>query len=312
VFGVGHSGFISSLSCLRASFCFGLDGAGNVLVSSDPAAGPQAWITTRVDARNTASAISCASPSLCVVTESNGYVATSTNPTAGAGAWTASYADTGLGFECGKYGPGSNCDPGLQSVSCPSTSFCAASDFAGNVIASSNPTGGGSAWKLTAVENGPADGYITCPSAGLCAEFVRYSSSVAVSGNPAAGSWHLTEVPGGLFGGTCPSAKLCVGPGPEGLVTSTNPTGGPSAWKATNIDDHQSLSVSCAPGGQCIAFDAAGNVLTSARPAGGRPAWTLTHLDEDPVTGAACPSPTLCVAADQYGRLAVGKLASAR
>jgi hypothetical protein len=164
VFRVGRAG-VSSLSCVRSSVCFGLDTAGNVLSSANPAAGARSWTITRVDPADKPSAISCASVSLCIVVESNGEAATSINPTGGSSAWSVAHVDTASGFECGKYGPGVDCDPQLESVSCPSTSFCAASDANGNVITSTNPAGGSDAWHLTRVDDPPTFGYITCPSA---------------------------------------------------------------------------------------------------------------------------------------------------
>jgi hypothetical protein len=40
----------------------------------------------------------------------------------------------------------------LAGVSCPSTSLCVAVDGAGNVVTSTNPTGGGAAWTVTDVD----------------------------------------------------------------------------------------------------------------------------------------------------------------
>jgi hypothetical protein len=48
-------------------------------------------------------------------------------------------------YTCVHYGD--SCGTWLSDVSCPSVSLCVALDQAGNVIASSKPTGGAGAWK---------------------------------------------------------------------------------------------------------------------------------------------------------------------
>jgi hypothetical protein len=56
----------------------------------------------------------------------------------------------------------------LYGVTCSSSVFCVAMDTGGNVVTSSNPTGGAAAWTLTPVE---ASYYLTgvsCPSSVLC------------------------------------------------------------------------------------------------------------------------------------------------
>jgi hypothetical protein len=312
VFHLADSG-VSSLGCVRGPLCFGLDGDGNVLVSRDPAGGAQAWVVTRVDATDKPSAISCASPSLCVVTEADGDVASSTDPTGGAGAWTVTRADTALGDECGKYGPGDGCDPELQSVSCPSTSFCAGSDVNGNVVASTDPASGTNAWTVTPVNDWPAFGYITCPSVSLCVKVNEYSPTIAVSSNPAdtPATWHLTDVEstvGAVSGVTCRSAQLCVGVDSDGdLVTSRDPAGGAATWKVVSLGASGTLTVNCSSEVRCIAVDTGGNAFTSASPAAGRSSWSRSKVDRYGLTAASCPSMTLCVAADGYGRIAVGK-----
>ena len=304
---------ISSLECVLGPICFGLDKDGNVLLSRDPAGGARAWVITRVDATNAPAGVSCASPSLCVVAEAGGDVASSTDPTGGTDAWTVAHADTALGAECGKYGPDDGCDPGLNSVSCPSTTFCAASDTNGNVIASTDPATGTYAWTLTGVDDWPTFGYITCPSVSLCVKFDDYSTGLGVSADPsgAPAKWHVTDVDpnaDGVGGVTCRSATLCVGYDSAGnVVTSTNPAGSASTWKVANIDPGQSLTVTCSPNGRCIAIDPIGNAFTSARPAAGRSSWSQSNVDTYALTTASCPSMALCLAADGYGRIVVGQ-----
>jgi hypothetical protein len=108
----------------------------------------------------------------------------------------------------------------------------------------------------------------------------------------------------------CPSATLCVGTDDSGgVITSTNPTGGASAWsEPAGIDGSYSLNnISCPTTTFCAAVDSNGRVLTSTNPTGGSGSWSA------PVplaTGGylyqiACPSTKLCVVAGgESGRIA--------
>src|SRR5689334_2252863 len=64
--------------------------------------------------------------------------------------------------------------PSLQGVSCPTVSLCLAFDQPGDVVTSTNPTGGTSAWAWNNVAGSnlvSADQYTTaasCPSPSLC------------------------------------------------------------------------------------------------------------------------------------------------
>src|ERR1700674_5378090 len=95
--------------------------------------------------------------------------------------------------------------------------FCAvllaAVDYVGNVVTSSNPTGGAAAWTVTHVDGtNPLTG-VSCPSSGLCAA-VDTVGNVVTSSNPTggAGAWTVTPVDGTnpLTGVSCPSSGLCV------------------------------------------------------------------------------------------------------
>jgi hypothetical protein len=281
-----------------------------VVLSNDPTHGPQTWTVARVDPADKAAAISCASLSMCVLVASNGDVVASSNPTGGAAAWTVTHADTTLGFECGKYGDDSGCDPGLASVSCPTVSFCAAIDSNGNVITSTNPAATAPTWTISAVNNPPTFGFITCPSARLCVDFTDYSLTLAVSANPGApdATWAQTQVTPGPVGVSCSSATLCVAyDGAGNVMASGRPAGAASAWKLTHLDAGFNLSVTCSAGGLCIGFDPIGNAFAAAAPTRGRYAWSRARVDDNGLTAASCPSQRLCVAGDGYGNVVVGR-----
>ena len=73
-----------SISCASTSLCVAVDGAGDVLSSSNPAGGSGAWTMINVDGTTPFRGVSCPSLSLCVAVDAAGNVVTSTDPTGGA------------------------------------------------------------------------------------------------------------------------------------------------------------------------------------------------------------------------------------
>ena len=106
-----------------------------------------------------------------------------------------------------------------------------------------------------------------------------------------------------MIGLSCPAANVCVGVNSNGEVdTSTNPTGGPSAWTLTAIDSVAIRSISCPTTSFCAASDSAGNTFTSANPLGGPLAWTKTNIDGTTnLNSVSCVSSSSCVAIDSSG-----------
>jgi hypothetical protein len=105
---------------------------------------------------------------------------------------------------------------------------------------------------------------------------------------------------------SCPSVSLCVAvDGSGGILTSTNPTGGATAWTRVDVDGSTSVwGVSCASVVLCVAVDADGGILTSTNPAGGASAWTRVDVDGSTLIWAvSCPSASLCVAGDEAGEV---------
>ena len=218
--------------------------------------------------------------------------------------WTVSLVD-------GEYG--------MVSVSCPSESLCVAGDSAGNVVTSTNPTGGVGAWTVTNVNTNPeklglAIFGMSCASASLCVGG-DHSGNVLASANPTGGAaaWSVAHVsPSGgeadsVTEVSCPSVSLCVAIDLGGnVITSTNPTGGAGAWSAAQVDNPGNLliGISCPSVSLCVAVDSVGNVLTSTNPTGGAAAWTKTLV---PGTydgnGISCPSVSLCVFTDGNGNV---------
>ncbi|MDQ6817303.1 MAG: hypothetical protein M3018_07840 [Actinomycetota bacterium] len=109
----------------------------------------------------------------------------------------------------------------------------------------------------------------------------------------------------------CPSASLCVAGDTEGgVLTTSNASGGRSAWTRALVDRTSSrvsnaiFSMSCPAVSLCVAGDSAGNVLTSTAPAAGAASWSRAHVDSSfQILGMSCPSTSLCVGVDNDGNV---------
>lgn len=162
----------------------------------------------------------------------------------------------------------------------------------------------------------------SCPTVSLCV-IVGGQNTVATSTDPTGptADWNTAYVGEGavptgsndtfpgrqIRGVACVSPSLCVAVSFEGLVyTSTNPTGGASAWSVTDLSSTgpstHLYGISCPSPSFCAAAAGKGKIVTSTNPTGGASAWSVTQL-EQPVElrGISCASPSLCVAVGDDG-----------
>jgi hypothetical protein len=244
------------------------DGLGDVLVTTDPLGGGRAWRAVDVDAGDSLSGLSCPSVSLCVGVDAGQNVVTTKDPTGGAGAWTVTHVDNAVGWECGKYGPGEDCELGFIGVACPSVSLCVGVDLEDNAVTSTDPSGGASAWSVANIppagsgELGADLLAPTCPSVSLCLIPIAYGSGAISSRQPdrAAGWSLLSWFP--ALEVSCPSTRLCVGgTAAETGVVSYDPLGGQAAWRTTIDRDGGLVDASCPSMALCVAVDDAGYVI---------------------------------------------------
>lgn len=188
----------------------------------------------------------------------------------------------------------------INTVSCPATSFCAATDTNGDVLTTVDPAGGPSTWtSVNLVPQGLVDDdtdfLISCPSAALCVAS-DISGNIFVSTDPTGGSstWRATAVvnPVGdaIQSLTCPSASLCVAGDLAGnVIVSTNPAAG--AWSSSAVSTNPVGAIACAGTALCIA---GGNGLSvSTAPTGGTAGWRTTTAFTANET--ACPTTRLCL-----------------
>jgi hypothetical protein len=270
------------------------------------------------------SGVSCPTQSLCVAVGSQDTVAVSQSPTGGAATWhvvnpTATVEPGKNCTEEGVPGPPVPCanylKGGLGAVSCASPDLCVAVGSEGAVDVSDDPTGGAGAWSMTNanVAHGTPTHLtgVSCPSTSLCVAVsgLGQGSSggkVLTSTDPTAGQWQVTQLAGSLdlTGVSCGTPSLCVAVAREGrILVSTNPTGGPSAWKelGTPGGPGDLEGVACTSTLLCVAGNQTGNVLTSTNPAEGG-SWSEANAGRSvQITGVSCPTASRCVAVDNNG-----------
>ena len=212
-------------------------------------------------------------------------------PNGGASAWTLTPVD-GAVDERGN-------PAAVDGVSCPSVSLCIAVDSAGNVLTSTNPTGGAGAWQLAHVAGAGSLLGVSCPSVSLCVAVG--TGAVVTSTDPTGGAvaWQLAHIDGtdDVLSVSCPSVSMCVATDLVGnVITSTDPTGGTSAWTLTHVDGRSGMDgISCPSVSLCVAVDYTGDVVTSTRPTGGAAAWKLLNVYfTNSLRGVSCASVSLC------------------
>jgi len=118
-------------------------------------------------------------------------------------------------------------------------------------------------------------------------------------------AWTVTNADGanGIANISCPTESLCAAVSPQGVITSTNPTGGAGAWTVTNVGSEYLSDISCPTVSLCVAVDRSRHVVTSTNPTGGAGAWTITNVNvpTEFLLRVSCPTVSLCVAVDLHG-----------
>lgn len=272
----GRFADFSDLSCLAGPFCVAVTARGELLASTDPAGGSDAWSRTRFD--TWFFAVDCASPSLCVAVDRDGFATVSTEPLRPE-SWKRVRIRTTTPCE----GPGTWSCHGtgyrLLSVSCPSSELCVVGDHTGDVITSTDPTGGSEAWKLTDVDSDFHPG--------------------RVAGSPA-----------GFPGVDCPSESFCALAQDAGFAyTTSNPTGDAGAWiKSGSWSGYaEQGEVECPSTSLCLRrLGPYGRyAAVSTNPAAPQPTWKPLELPT-PIGAFSCPTDALCLAADEHGSVYAG------
>jgi hypothetical protein len=307
-----HGG-ISGVACPASNLCVAVDQEGYVIVSTSPSRSKWRHPLYVDHDGGGINAISCPSIHLCVAVDNNGRVITSTRPTGGAGAWARPVRiDTTQGSDGGQ--------AALTAIDCPNVNLCVAVDsaYGADVVTSSDPTGGSTAWATTRL-SGTLDA-VACP---------YHSSFCMVAGSheewsdlPTGGSsaWHRAGSHGGLIAGlSCPSLHECVGAGYGGaaptIISSTKaPRAVNSAWSSIAVGSNPPIggeglldSVGCTSIKFCVAVSSQdaywqSNAPTSSKWSGGKP----LRKNSGVLFSAITCRPKLCVSVDSTGIATTG------
>jgi hypothetical protein len=273
-------GTFESVSCPTAGMCAAVTQAGDFYASADPAGGAATWRATDLDdadADTHIKGVSCPIVTFCVAvaagsgqtgTGGGGKVIAIANPLATSVSSTQVQLDESLE---------------LQAVACSSLDFCIAVANKGRIIVSPNPAAPAPAWREIGTPGGPGDlAAVDCPEASFC---LTGNAGGNVLSNTDAGTgtgWRELNtgpsVP--ITSISCPTVSRCVAVDNNGdVAVSSNPTGPPGSWSATNLIPflpsgsqdqpfNALFGVSCPSAGFCAAVGSRGTIFTSANPFG--------------------------------------------
>jgi hypothetical protein len=305
-------GGLDAVSCANSKFCVAGDQSGNILFTTKPTGGSGSWSATeKVDTAGAITGVSCPTTSFCAAVDQVGAFVYSTQPTKGAKFWSHPVRIDSSVAVGGGYA-------GLTAISCPSSTLCVAIDNAANsnVVYSTDPTGGKTAWHTVALE-GPATS-VDCPTTSLC---VIGGSQRYVSTDPSSPtSWKA----GGAVAGEvyqsvdCVGTTLCIGVGfgdtTPGFASATSSATG--TWGAafpvesnppalgTGLLD----TVGCTRG-TCVALDGSDNAYVSSTPSTG--VWgagaAIRTKSASQWNAVSCTS-CICVVVDSAGVETTGML----
>lgn len=275
---------LDSVSCPSVTFCL-VDGGGTFYAFNG-----KKWSTGQdVDAPQ-AGDVSCASATSCMMIDDNGtvYILAGT---------TWSYHPQPNGPRHGF----------TYAVSCPTSSFCAATDWTGAYV-----TYNGKSWSAPRQISPTASQVdsVSCTGATFCmavdvgsaqgGDIYTYNGSSWT--DLGAFGYELTSV-------SCTSRTFCmVLAALDGSVYAMTWNGSAMSWPPALVDSGAAVSpqpgvgfVSCASRSFCAAADAGGNVLTFNGTAWSAPdtidAGTSPGLD-----AVSCPSASFCTAIDGWGQ----------
>jgi len=311
-------GGLNAVSCPGTKLCVAVDNAGQVAWSTAPLS--RFWHLAAVDKTNSLTAISCPLTNFCVAVDDAGYMVWSNTPTGGLRKWAR---PTKIDVA---QAPGGGA-AGLTAIDCPTTRLCVATDGAnpGNVIVSTDPTGGSKAW--VPLKIGGTNGLggtlasVSCVATTFC---VAAGSQHYYSSDPAGGAtaWHASGGPtagGVLTSISCPAVTECVGVGygnsSIGLSDVTaHPIGGLIGWVTTAITGTPPVlgaglvdAVGCPSIGFCVAVDGIDHAYTTTAPLTGN--WiggTAIRPKSVSQSSAISCQKTFCMVVDSAGMETAG------
>jgi hypothetical protein len=310
-FGSGDNGVtLDSLICPSASECLGVadynsdeDDDFDLLGTSAPGAGANAWKDEDLANGLVPTDLSCPTASFCAGTAGSGVVI-SQNPLGGNSAWTAVPVGTA----------------GLSAVDCPSTSFCAGFDPHGAVWTSTDPTSSsGNAWTQSTGEaplqgadqldqegdyTNPLPEIMSCSGPQLCLAIDGTDGSVLRSTDPTQANWTAVAISSSAIDSVnCLAGTTTCLAGDAAGEIFTSADGG-ATWSESFTVGQPVRDISCTES-TCAAVgadDSGGTQpLLAPVPASGQP-WQWRYLGGLAANGLswiACHRASGCVGSDQ-------------
>jgi hypothetical protein len=231
-----------------------------ILTSTDPTGGPEAWKVTRLPGNQPLNSVSCPTATECVALARGGSVLSSSDPLGGAKAWKSA--------DLYPYVPATH---GGNSVACaPGDGLCVATGESSTMLSARRPLAGILGWKGASIAPFPTLLGAACASPKLC---VAYGfGTLIASTNPTRGRWSAGAAKGlptslVLLSGSCAPTGFCAVAGGrnggQGMVfTSPSPPRRP--WHKARIDKLQIGGISCPSSTLCVAVDGSGRILTGS------------------------------------------------
>jgi hypothetical protein len=294
---------LMEVSCRSASFCMAVDGGDDLIWTGKTWSSPGLIDVTGDGVED----VSCGSTTSCMVVDWNGNALHWNGASWPATAISCPDTTTTSAGDCSTVG--SYADPRtgvLDSISCPSDSFCAAVDGNGNAVVAQGASRGRRTWSEPA-DIDPIAGVlnsVSCPSTTFCVAVDTMGYALTWNGTSwSRPTWSATspaDVSGGALGSvSCATDAFCVAVDGNGrAITWTG-----ASWSApASIDPGGGLtSVSCPSAAFCAAVDSLNRALTW-----NGQSWTAPQpiaVNGGGLTSVSCASASFCAAVDAYGQI---------
>ncbi len=280
----GHG--LYSVSCPSPTMCLALDGATNVFTFSG--IGWSRSTTLASAAQNSLDKVSCGTPTFCVATDNasitsfaahvsiynagtwgsrqnispNDNGAISATSCASDGFCTASIGATGpiKDYSNGTWSSVITSASGFSTVSCVSSSFCAAADYSGLAYVFN-----GTRWTNGTEVDANKYGIValSCATPSFCVGVDHYGDAYQFNGRRWSGPRTIDPI-AGLDTVSCPTVDFCLAGDIDGhVVIYHDGTWSPPYTIDTNHDN--GLMVSCGSASLCVAVDDGGKAFVGRR-----------------------------------------------
>lgn len=210
------------------------------------------WQSSSIVGGAGARSLQCPSTTLCLFVAHN-RVWWTESPAATHPAWhSTTLKDSTV------YASDHNLPTEFTALTCPSVSFCVATDSAGSQVHSTTPTAGASTWQWQMVES-PRITAISCVSTSMCA---------------------LLDTHGDVLTGNNPNADS-----------------GGNWWvnRLLYVDNEPAYSISCAATSHCVAVEGSNDVGYTNGAGHFDPNWHVLKVSASRWNAASCPTAYRCV-----------------